>query len=96
MMDGEVWSIRCFEQSKTQNRIERIEQFDIVVSNQMNNSVRSSNVHKNFIAKLEKRVNVGVECYSVAGVHELLVVWIVKILLDGVLIGFEMFRVEDL
>lgn len=142
MMDGEVWSIRCCEQSKTQNRIERIEQFDIVVSNQMNHSVRSSNVHKNFIAKLEKRVNVGVECYSVAGVHELLVVWsspeqriyrmdykilepeqegerygiivwfklrldeietelikgvwIVKVLLDGVLIGFEMFRVEDL
>lgn len=141
MINGKVWSVRYNDMDAIENEIERIEAFDIVVSNQMNHAVRASKMQKIFYAQFEKRVNVGVEFYSVWGVHELAVVWerpgrhiyhidykviepeqegeryaminwfkmllsevdrelltgmwIVEILLDGVLIGFEPFEVKE-
>lgn len=140
--NGEVWSKQFVEHDMTFARTPSIGLFDIVVSNQMNCSVGASKMHKRFYRRLDKRVNIGVEFYSIKGVHELLVVWgspdkrtyhmdykvlepqqegeaygiivwfrmlldeveerllrgdwTVRILLDGVLIGMEWFRVEEI
>lgn len=141
VQNGEVWSRRYREDHMTFSRTPSIGTFDIVVSNQMNCAVHASKTYKTFYRRLDKRVNVGVEFYSIKGVHELLVVWgspdkrtyhmdykvlepqqegeaygiivwfkmlldeveeqllrgdwTVRILLDGVLIGMEWFRVEE-
>lgn len=75
VLDGEVWSVRYQDGISAENEIERIEGFDIVVSGQMNHAVTAAKRQKIFYAQYEKRVNVGVEFYSVFGVHELAVVW---------------------
>lgn len=139
--NGEVWSRRYTDENMTFSRIPSIGLFDIVISNQMNCSVRASKMYKRFYRGVDKSVNVGVEFYSINGVHELLMVWgspdkrtyhmdykvlepqqegeaygiivwfrmlldevkeqlirgdwTVRILLDGVLIGMEWFRVEE-
>lgn len=73
--NGEVWSRRYTNHDITFTKTSSIGLFDIVVSNQMNSSVRASKNHKRFYRRLDKRVNVGVEFYSITGIHELLVVW---------------------
>lgn len=75
VQDKEVWSVRYQEGINQESEIEPIEGFDITVSGQMNRAVTAAKSQKIFYAQYEKRVNVGVEFYSVLGVHELVVVW---------------------
>lgn len=73
--DGKVWSICYKEKNMKKREFERVEKYDIVMSNQMNRSVQDSKSKKTFYWKYDKKVNVGVEFYFLSDVHELAVVW---------------------
>lgn len=75
VLDGVMWSVRAKNQTDLKKEIQQLEGFDIVVSGQMNHAVTAARKQKIFYVQYEKRVNVGVEFYSVQGTHELVVVW---------------------